>query len=102
MLVWYRDTALGDVNHVTGQMTALPSYGAKGGLLIVDSHFDPLRRTGEAAEKDPSVTEQPAQPPAVVERGVRPPADVPVQRSAWRRRTSRTASTARSSRRRRR
>ena len=57
MLVWYRDSALGDVNHVTGQMTALPSYGAKGGLLIVDSHFDPLRRTGAAAEKDPSVTD---------------------------------------------
>ena len=35
--------------------TALPSYGAKGGLLIVDSHFDPLRRTGAAAAKDPSV-----------------------------------------------
>ncbi|NES26262.1 M6 family metalloprotease domain-containing protein [Micromonospora terminaliae] len=54
MLVWYRDTVLGDVNHVTGQMTALPSYGAKGGLLIVDSHNDPLRRQGEAAVKDPS------------------------------------------------
>ncbi|MGC4886343.1 immune inhibitor A domain-containing protein [Micromonospora sp. DT227] len=55
MLVWYRDTELGDVNHVTAQMTALPSYGAKGGLLIVDSHNDPLRRKGVAAEKDPSV-----------------------------------------------
>ncbi|WP_262283325.1 immune inhibitor A [Micromonospora sp. MA102] len=55
MLVWYRDTELGDVNHVTAQMTALPSYGAKGGLLIVDSHNDPLRRKGEAAVKDPSV-----------------------------------------------
>ncbi|MGC3859187.1 immune inhibitor A domain-containing protein [Micromonospora chersina] len=55
MLVWYRDTELGDVNHVTAQMTALPSYGAKGGLLIVDSHNDPLRRQGEAAVKDPSV-----------------------------------------------
>ncbi|MFG1661058.1 immune inhibitor A domain-containing protein [Micromonospora chersina] len=54
MLVWYRDTVLGDVNHVTAQMTALPSYGAKGGLLIVDSHNDPLRRQGEAAVKDPS------------------------------------------------
>ncbi len=54
MLVWYRDTMLGNVNHVTAQMTALPSYGAKGGLLIVDSHFDPLRRTGAAAGKDPS------------------------------------------------
>ncbi|MEU8259341.1 immune inhibitor A domain-containing protein [Micromonospora sp. NPDC048999] len=55
MLVWYRDTMLGNVNHVTAQMTSLPSYGAKGGLLIVDSHFDPLRRTGVAASKDPSV-----------------------------------------------
>ncbi|SDZ35757.1 immune inhibitor A [Micromonospora pattaloongensis] len=54
MLVWYRDTAYGDVNHVTANSTALPSYGAKGGLLIVDSHFDPFRRQGEAAAKDPS------------------------------------------------
>ncbi|SBT54011.1 immune inhibitor A domain-containing protein [Micromonospora narathiwatensis] len=54
MLVWYRDTMLGNVNHVTAQMTSLPSYGAKGGLLIVDSHFDPLRRTGAAASKDTS------------------------------------------------
>ncbi|MFU8851694.1 immune inhibitor A domain-containing protein [Micromonospora sp. SL1-18] len=55
MLVWYRDTALGNVNHTTAQLTALPSYGAKGGLLIVDSHNEPLRRQGEAAVKDPSV-----------------------------------------------
>ncbi|MEL4319444.1 immune inhibitor A domain-containing protein [Leifsonia sp. YIM 134122] len=53
-LVWYRDTTYGDVNHVTGNLTSLPSGGAKGGLLIVDSHFDPLRRTGAAAELDPS------------------------------------------------
>ncbi|MEU2612964.1 immune inhibitor A domain-containing protein [Micromonospora sp. NPDC007271] len=55
MLVWYRDTTLGNVNHVTGQLTTLPSYGAKGGLLIVDSHNEPLRRQGEAAVKDESV-----------------------------------------------
>jgi immune inhibitor A len=54
MLLWYRDATYGEVNHVTAPITALPSYGAKGGLLIVDSHFDPLRRTGEAAEKDPT------------------------------------------------
>ncbi|MEV1287735.1 immune inhibitor A domain-containing protein [Micromonospora sp. NPDC049679] len=54
MLVWYRDTAFGDVNHVTANLTSTPSYGAKGGLLIVDSHFDPFRRQGEAAAKDPS------------------------------------------------
>ena len=31
-----------------------PSIGSKGSLLLVDSHFDPLRRTGMAAEKDPT------------------------------------------------
>jgi immune inhibitor A len=54
-LVWYRDTTWGNVNHVTATSTALPSYGSKGGLLIVDSHFDPFRRAGVAAQKDPSV-----------------------------------------------
>ncbi|HEX6870160.1 MAG TPA: M6 family metalloprotease domain-containing protein, partial [Micromonosporaceae bacterium] len=54
MLVWYRDTAFGNVNHVANNATAAPSGGAKGGLLIVDSHFDPLRRSGVAATKDPT------------------------------------------------
>ena len=54
MLVWYRDTTWGNVNHVTATTTALPSTGSKGGLLLVDSHFDPFRRQGEAAAKDPS------------------------------------------------
>ena len=54
MLVWYRDTTYGGVNHVTLTTTHLPSTGSKGGLLIVDSHFDPFRRTGVAADKDPS------------------------------------------------
>jgi immune inhibitor A len=54
MLVWYRDTTYGNVNHVTATTTDLPSVGSKGGLLLVDSHFDPLRRTGTAAAKDPS------------------------------------------------
>jgi immune inhibitor A len=59
MIVSFRDTAFGSgmdvTNHVTGNLTSLPSEGAKGGLLIVDSHFDPLRRTGAAAAEDPSV-----------------------------------------------
>ena len=54
MLVWYRDTTYGGVNHVTLTTTHLPSTGSKGGLLIVDSHFDPFRRQGVAADKDPS------------------------------------------------
>jgi immune inhibitor A len=53
-LVWYRDTTWGSVNHVNTTSTQLPSGGSKGGLLIVDSHFDPLRRTGEAAALDGS------------------------------------------------
>lgn len=53
-LVWYRDTTYGNTNHVQSNRTALPSAGAKGGLLLVDSHFDPLRRTGAAAAADPS------------------------------------------------
>lgn len=53
-LVWYRDTTFGNTNHVRSNLTAMPSVGAKGGLLLVDSHFDPLRRTGDAAANDPS------------------------------------------------
>lgn len=43
MLVWYRNTAYSNngVNNYTGDA---PSLGAKGMLLIVDSHFEPLRR----------------------------------------------------------
>ncbi|NUT36196.1 MAG: M6 family metalloprotease domain-containing protein [Hamadaea sp.] len=52
MLVWYRDTTYGNDNWPTANLEALPSGGSKGGLLIVDSHFDPLRRTGVAATKD--------------------------------------------------
>ncbi|WP_205698519.1 immune inhibitor A domain-containing protein [Conexibacter sp. SYSU D00693] len=50
MLVWYRDTTYGEDNHPTAHLFDLPSTGSKGGLLLVDSHFDPLRHTGRAAE----------------------------------------------------
>jgi hypothetical protein len=56
MLVWYRDSQY-TVNHVTTPIFEPPSTGSKGQLLVVDSHFDPLRRSGEAAEHDPSVLE---------------------------------------------
>lgn len=48
LLVWYRDTSYGNVNHVVTAATDGPSLGSKGGLLIVDSHFEPMRHTGDA------------------------------------------------------
>ena len=78
-LVWYRDTSYGENNHVLNNLTSLPSEGAKGGLLIVDSHFDPLRRTGANAALDTVDAEEPAVAAAVVERGVQPRRDLPVQ-----------------------
>ncbi len=54
MLVWYRDIQYGNQNWVIANEFAAPSAGAKGGLLLVDSHFDPLRRQGAAADADPS------------------------------------------------
>lgn len=53
LLLWYRDAAR-TTNNVADSTLDLPSAGPKGQLLIVDSHFDPLRRTGEAATKDAS------------------------------------------------
>jgi immune inhibitor A len=50
LLVWYRDTGYGNDNHVTSNTFDAPSLGSKGGLLLVDSHFDPMRHTGAAAD----------------------------------------------------
>jgi immune inhibitor A len=43
MLVWYRNTGY-SINDVDTHTFDPPSLGAKGMLLIVDSHFEPLRR----------------------------------------------------------
>lgn len=43
MLVWYRNLRY-SINDVGNHLYDPPSLGAKGMLLIVDSHFDPLRR----------------------------------------------------------
>jgi immune inhibitor A len=56
LLVWYRDLQYVN-NHVTEPIFNGPSIGAKGSLLLVDSHFDPLRRTGAAAAHDGSSTD---------------------------------------------
>ena len=57
MLVWVRDAEYGDANHVRLNLVDPPSFGAKGGLLLVDSHYNPLRRSGEAAVKDTTATD---------------------------------------------
>ncbi len=54
MLVWYRDTSYGNFNLTLNNLFDPPSIGTKGGLLIVDSHFEPFRRQSTAAVKDPS------------------------------------------------
>jgi immune inhibitor A len=43
MLVWYRNLRY-SINDVGNHLYDPPSLGAKGFLLIVDSHFEPLRR----------------------------------------------------------
>ncbi|GII78630.1 protease [Sphaerisporangium rufum] len=64
LLVWLRDTSYG-YNNGASNLWSLPSVGPKGQLLLVDSHFDPLRRSGEAAEVDPSVLKNiPSRPQA--------------------------------------
>lgn len=51
LLVWYRDSTYIN-NSMVPNLTVPPSLGSKGSLLVVDSHYEPLRRTGTAAEKD--------------------------------------------------
>jgi immune inhibitor A len=62
MLVWYRDTTYGDANHVLSNLSALPSTGSKGGLLLVDSHFDPLRRDESATPDTSALKNLPSRP----------------------------------------
>ncbi|MEV0423060.1 immune inhibitor A domain-containing protein [Streptosporangium canum] len=51
LLVWYRDSTFVN-NSLINNLELPPSIGSKGTLMIVDSHYEPLRRTGVAAEKD--------------------------------------------------
>ena len=62
MLVWYRDTTFGRQNHVLNNLSELPSTGAKGGLLLVDSHFDPLRRDASATPDTSALKNLPSRP----------------------------------------
>jgi immune inhibitor A len=62
MLVWYRDTTYGNANLVLSNLSALPSTGPKGGLLLVDSHFDPLRRDDSATPDTSPLKNLPSRP----------------------------------------
>lgn len=62
MLVWFRDTTYGNANLVTANLTALPSTGSKGGLLLVDSHDDPLRRADSATPDTTPLKNLPSRP----------------------------------------
>jgi immune inhibitor A len=62
MLVWYRDATYGRQNHVLNNLSDLPSTGAKGGLLLVDSHFDPLRRDDSATPDTSALKNLPSRP----------------------------------------
>ncbi|MFI6480630.1 immune inhibitor A domain-containing protein [Nonomuraea sp. NPDC050663] len=44
-----------DVNDVDASQFDQPSIGSKGSLLAVDSHFEPLRYSGEAADHHPTL-----------------------------------------------
>ncbi|MFB9526932.1 immune inhibitor A domain-containing protein [Nonomuraea roseola] len=52
LLVWLRDSTYTN-NVLAPTLLEGPSLGVKGGLLLVDSHYEPLRRTGESAAVDP-------------------------------------------------
>lgn len=54
LLVWLRDSTYIN-NNVADTLRNPPSLGPKGSLLVVDSHYEPFRRTGVAAEKDPTL-----------------------------------------------
>ncbi|SDG04762.1 immune inhibitor A [Sinosporangium album] len=55
LLVWYRDSTHTNNSSISSNLELPPSVGSKGTLLLVDSHYEPLRRTGVAAEKDTSL-----------------------------------------------
>jgi immune inhibitor A len=54
MLIWHRD-ASHSFNDISNNLYDAPSIGAKGQVLLVDSHFNPRRLRGAAAEANPSV-----------------------------------------------
>ncbi|MFD1934247.1 immune inhibitor A domain-containing protein [Nonomuraea mangrovi] len=54
LLIWLRDSTYAN-NVLAPTLFDGPSLGVKGGLLLVDSHYEPLRRTGKAAAADPRV-----------------------------------------------
>ena len=54
LLLWYRDGGY-TFNALDANKFDPPSIGSKGETLLVDAHYEPERRRGEAAEVDPSL-----------------------------------------------
>ena len=54
LLLWYRDGGY-TFNTLDAHNFDPPSIGSKGETLLVDAHYEPERRRGEAAEVDPSL-----------------------------------------------
>ena len=86
MLVWYRDTDVRQRQPGHGEhLTALPSFGAKGGLLHRRLALRPAAAHGRRRPiKDPTTLKNLPVAAAVVERGVRPARRRTRSRSAWR------------------
>ena len=58
MLVWQRDSAH-SFNDVSNNLYDPPSIGAKGSVLLVDSHFEPFRHAGCGRRGKPEPARQP-------------------------------------------
>ena len=54
LLIWHRDQAH-SINDLSNNLFDPPSVGSKGTVLLVDSHFNPARLRGAAAEANPSL-----------------------------------------------
>ena len=54
LLIWHRDQSH-SINDLSNNLSDPPSIGSKGTVLLVDSHFNPARLRGAAAEANPSL-----------------------------------------------
>ena len=79
MLVWYRDTTYGNINHVTANIDGAAELRLQGRPAHRRQPLRPVPAARRGGRQGPVHAEQPAVPAAVVEHRVQPAADVPVQ-----------------------